>query len=174
MTIQSLGSRTPWIAEGAWVSIAAYIVGDVRLGAGSSVWPGAVVRGDFGRIVIGENTHIEDNAVVHTGDETTIGDNVLVAHAAIVHGRSVGDNCLIGNAAVILDEVEVPSFCIVAAGSVVVAGTKIEEGSFLVGTPAKVRPAAPEHLARLRQQSDTSVGYAAMVREYRASPYHDL
>jgi carbonic anhydrase/acetyltransferase-like protein (isoleucine patch superfamily) len=174
VTVQSLGARTPSIAEGAWVSIAAYVVGDVRLGAGSSVWPGAVVRGDFGRIVIGGNTHIEDNAVVHTGDETVIGDNVLVAHAAVVHARSVGDNCLIGNGAILLDDVEVPSLCIVAAGSVVVAGTRIEEGSFLVGTPAKVRPAGPEHLARLRMQSDTTVGYAAMVREYRASPHHDL
>ncbi|MET0143903.1 MAG: gamma carbonic anhydrase family protein [Ilumatobacteraceae bacterium] len=174
MTVQSLGSRTPWIADDAWVSAAAYVVGDVRLGAGSSVWPGAVVRGDFGRIVIGRNTHIEDNAVVHTGDEAVIGDNVLVAHGAIVHGRSVGDNCLIGNGAIVLDTVAVPSFCIVAARSVVVAGTAIEEGSFLVGTPATVRPLGATHLERLQRQSDTEHGYGAMVQEYRWSPHQDL
>ncbi len=174
MTVRPLGPRTPQIAPGAWVSAAAYVVGDVRIGTGSSVWPGAVLRGDFGRIVVGRNTHIEDNAVVHTGDEVTIGDNVLVAHGAIVHGRAIGDNCLIGNGAIVLDSVVVPSLCIVAAGSVVVAGTAIDEGSFLVGTPAVVRPAPPAHLERLRRQSDAESGYGAMVKEYLAAPHDDL
>jgi carbonic anhydrase/acetyltransferase-like protein (isoleucine patch superfamily) len=167
MTVRALGDKVPRIDPSAWVSEAAYVVGDVEIGAGSSVWPGAVVRGDFGRITIGANTHVEDNCVVHAGSVLTIGDNVLVGHSVVLHGRSVGDNCLLGNGAILLDDCEVGELSMVAAGSVVTAGTRIRSGSFVVGTPATVRPARPEQLAFVEGLSRTDVGYGPLLRQYR-------
>lgn len=167
MTVRPLGSRVPHIDPSAWVSEAAYVVGDVSLGPGSSVWPGAVVRGDLGPITIGANTHIEDNCVLHAGGAMAIGSNVLVGHGVIVHCRSVGDNVLLGNRSVVLDDAEIGPLVMVAAGSVVTPGTTVPTSSFVVGTPATVRPARPDQLAWLRGQSRTDLGYAPLMQEYR-------
>ncbi len=138
--IQSFEGKTPGIARTAWVSEAAYVIGDVEIGENSAVWPGAVVRGDFGRIVIGENTDIEDNCVVHCVPESLleIGNNVVITHGAVVHGR-VGNDVFIGFNAAILPGAEIGNICFVAAGSVVTEGMKVPDGSFVAGTPAKVK-----------------------------------
>jgi carbonic anhydrase/acetyltransferase-like protein (isoleucine patch superfamily) len=167
VTVRSLGSRVPRIDPSAWVSEAAYVVGDVELGPGSSVWPGAVVRGDLGPISIGTNTHIEDNCVVHSGGALSIGSNVLVGHGVIVHCRSVGDNVLLGNRSVVLDDAEIGDMVMVAAGSVVTPASKVAPSSFVVGTPAAVRPARPDQLAWLRGQSRTDLGYTPLLQMYR-------
>lgn len=167
MTVRALGARVPPIDLSAWVSEAAYVVGDVEIGAGSSVWPGAVVRGDFSTVTIGANTHIEDNCVVHAGAAMTIGANVLVGHGVVVHCRSVGDNCLLGNGSILLDDADVGEFSMVAAGSVVTKGLTIPARSFAVGTPATVRPARPDQLAFMNGQSRTDVGYGPLLRKYR-------
>src|SRR5690606_10518398 len=97
------------------------------------------------------------NSVVHADyDGLDIGDDVIVGHAVVVHCHSIGNNCLIGSNATLLDGVRLPAFCVVAAGSVVLEGAEIPEGSMLVGSPAVVRPAGERHIARLRRQSDTS------------------
>jgi carbonic anhydrase/acetyltransferase-like protein (isoleucine patch superfamily) len=88
--IRNLGDKVPQIHPSVYVSEAAYVAGDVEIGENSSVWPGAVIRGDFGKIVIGKNSHIEDNCVIHTGDTLTIGDNVIVGHGATVHCKKIG------------------------------------------------------------------------------------
>lgn len=167
MTVRPLGDTAPRIDPTAWVSEAAYVVGDVTLGPGSSVWPGAVVRGDLGPITIGTNTHIEDNVVLHAGGPLSVGSNVLVGHGVILHGRSIGDNVLLGNRSVVLDEAEIESLVMVAAGSVVTPGTKVPTSSFVVGTPATVRPARPDQLAWLNGQSRTDLGYAPLMQRYR-------
>src|SRR5439155_5938312 len=97
VAVRSLGDKVPRIAESAWISEAAYVVGDVEIGEGSSVWPGAVIRGDFAPIRIGVNSHIEDNCVVHTGELLLIGDNVTAGHGVVIHCRRVGSNVLLGN-----------------------------------------------------------------------------
>ncbi len=137
--IRNLGSKVPKIAPTAFISETAYIVGDVEVGENSSVWPGAVIRGDFARIKIGNNTQIEDNCVLHSGTPLVIGDNVHVGHGAVVHCSKVGNNVLIGSNATILDNAEVGDFCIIGANSLVSEGMKVPSRSFVVGVPAKVK-----------------------------------
>lgn len=118
----------------------ATIVGKVEMGDNCSVWFNAVVRGDVNNIKIGNNTNIQDGAVIHCTYQkfsTTIGNNVSIAHNAIVHGCVVEDNVLIGMGAIVMDDAVVGTGSIVAAGSVVLQGTKIEPGSIYAGVPAK-------------------------------------
>lgn len=166
MTIRAVGSKSPRIAPSAWISEAAYVVGDVEIGENSSVWPGAVVRGDFAPIRIGSRTHIEDNCIVHTGQPLLIGDNVLVGHGALVHGVKVGSNCLIGSQATVLDEAEVGEFTLVAARALVLPRTVIEPRSFVAGAPAQIRPASPVHIKMLEAQSG-DIGYGTLMNTYR-------
>jgi len=137
--IRAFNGKTPKIADTAFVSEFAYVIGDVEIGEGSGVWPGAVVRGDFGSIRIGRNSHIEDNAVLHAWKSLTIGDNVTVGHSAVVHCLRIGNNVLVGNNATVLDDTEVGDFCIIGANSMVRAAQKIPDRSFVVGIPAKIK-----------------------------------
>lgn len=137
--IREFNGKTPKVAESAFVSEWAYVVGDVEIGENSGVWPGAVIRGDFGSIKIGKNTHVQDNSVVHTDAVLEIGDNVLVGHSAVVHCRKVGDNVLVGNNATLLDFAEIGDGCIVGANSMVATGQIIPSKSFVVGVPARVK-----------------------------------
>lgn len=136
--IRAFDGKTPRIAATAFVSEAAYVIGDVEIGENSSVWPGAIIRGDFGSIKIGSNTQVEDNCVLHTGIPLLIGDNVHIGHGAVIHCSRVGNNVLIGINAILLDNVEVGDFCVIGANSMVAEGVKIPDRSFAVGTPAKV------------------------------------
>jgi carbonic anhydrase/acetyltransferase-like protein (isoleucine patch superfamily) len=169
MPIKSLGDLIPQIDSSAWISEAAYIVGDVIIGEGSSVWPGAVVRGDFGSIRIGANAHIEDNCVVHSEGPNQIGNNVIVGHSVVVHGKLVGSNCLIGSNTTLLDRSIIGSNCLVAAGSLLLGDTIVPDGSFVYGSPAQVRPASESQLRMLAQLSGRDVGYAMMSKRYKAA-----
>lgn len=168
MPVRAVGGRTPRIAESAWVSEGAYVVGDVELGEGSSVWPGAVIRGDFASITIGSNTHVEDNVVIHCGEDMTIGDNVTIGHGVVVHGRRVGNNCLLGNNSTILDRSEIGDACIVGAGALLLGDTVVPDGSFVVGVPATVRPGRPDQAERMRRRGRSEGGYASMMKLYKS------
>jgi carbonic anhydrase/acetyltransferase-like protein (isoleucine patch superfamily) len=165
--IRSFGRKVPKIAESAWVSEAAYVVGAVEIGEGSSVWPCAVIRADFVSIQIGSNTHIEDNCVLHSGVPMVIGDRVTAGHGVIIHCRSIGNNCLIGNNATLLDGVEIGEYSIVGAGALVLAGTQVPPRSFVVGSPATITEATPEQLRRLEQQGGDDGPYAQLLRRYK-------
>jgi carbonic anhydrase/acetyltransferase-like protein (isoleucine patch superfamily) len=169
MTVRSIGEKVPAVAPTAWVSEAAYVVGDVSLGDGSSVWPGAVVRGDFGSIRVGTNTVIEDNCVVHAGGALTIGDHNIIGHAVVVHCASIGSSCLIGNHATLLDDAEIGDFCLVAAGTIVPARMVVPARSFVSGSPATLEPISDRHLRRLQAFSSLGAerGYGMMARLYR-------
>ena len=172
MVVRALGDRRPRIDDTAWVSEGAYVVGDVTIGAGSTVWPGAVLRGDFGSVAVGERVHIEDNSVLHSGTAMVIGNDVTIGHGAIVHCGSVGEICLIGNRAVLLDGAVVGRFCVIAAGAVVLPGTTIPEGSFVTGMPGVVREMSAKHAAVLEAQREAGVsglGYSAMAEHYRTA-----
>lgn len=114
----------------------ATVVGDVELGKDVNIWYGAVLRGDNGRITLGEGTNIQDNAVVH--DETTLGSYCTVGHGAIIHGCTVGNDCLIGMGAIVLSGAVLGDGCIVGAGALVTGKTNAPAGSLLLGSPAKV------------------------------------
>ena len=169
--IRSLGGKTPKIAESAFVSEAAYVVGDVEIGEESSVWPGAVIRGDFGKITIGRNTAVEDNCVIHSGTpaapvgDVFIGDRVIIGHGAVLNCRKIGENVLVGMNATILHEAEIGNNCVIGACCLVGQGMKIPDHSFVIGVPGKIkgRP-TPEH------QWWTMEGYKEyieLVRQYK-------
>ena len=116
------------------------MVGDVTLGEESSVWYGAVLRGDINRIVIGARTNIQDGAVIHLADDfpAIVGDLVTVGHGAIVHACTIDDEVLIGMGAIILDGAEIGARSIIGANTLVTGGTKIPPGSLVIGSPGKV------------------------------------
>ena len=162
--IRTVHGKTPRIHSSCFISEACYITGDVEIGEDSSVWPGAVIRGDFGRITIGRRTVIQDTCVIHTDDFLDIGDKVLVTHGVVIHGHRVGSNVLIGINAVVLEEAEVGSYCIVGAGAVVRGKAKVPDGSVVVGVPGEVR-SLPERLRR-RLEDPTAV-YMANAQAYK-------
>lgn len=137
--IRSFQGKTPKIAPTAFISEAAYVIGEVEIGDYSSVWPGAVIRGDFAPIVVGRYTNLEDNCVIHCASAMTIGDEVIVGHGAVVHCRRVGSNVLIGNNATILDEAEIGDFCLIAAGTLVPPGMVVPSYSLVMGVPGKIK-----------------------------------
>ena len=163
--IRSFEDKTPKIAESAFVSESAYVIGDVEIGENSGIWPGAVVRADSNSIKIGCRTMIEDNSVLHSGAPMEIGDNVLVGHSVVVHCIKIGSNTLIGNNATILEDAQIGSFCVIGAGCLVSPGMKIPDNSFVVGVPAKVKgQISPERRLRLQQWPQT---YAKLAKRYK-------
>ncbi|MBI3930432.1 MAG: gamma carbonic anhydrase family protein [Chloroflexi bacterium] len=160
--IRSFNGKTPKIAESAFVSEAAYVIGDVEIGEHSSVWPGAVIRTESASIKIGTNTAIEDNCVIHGG--ITIGDNVTIGHGAIIQCRRIGNNILIGMNATVLHGAEIGSFCVIGAGCLVSQGMKIPDNSFVVGVPAKIKgPVSSER----RQEQQGSQHYVELAKQYK-------
>ena len=178
--IRAFNGKTPKIADTAFVSEFAYVVGDVEIGEGSGVWPGAVIRGDFGSIRIGRNSHIEDNAVVHAWKSLIIGDNVTVGHSAVVHCLRIGDNVLVGNNATVLEDTEVGNLCIIGANSMVRANQRIPDRSFVVGVPAKIKAEfSAEAIDKVYKEmvdkftdpavkKETELGLTEMARQYKA------
>ena len=125
--IRSIDGKSPQIHPSVFVSEAAYIVGDVIIGEGTSIWPGAVIRGDYGQIIIGKNCSIQDNCVLHTDDFLELGDNVLMTHGAVVHGGKIGNNVMIGVNAVCLEDCDVGDYVLIGAGAIV-TGAAVNDG----------------------------------------------
>ena len=138
----SFCGKVPRNEGAAFVAPNATVQGDVILKAGSTVWYGAVLRGDDGQLIIGENSNVQDNAVLHcdVGGAVTLGRNVTVGHSALVHGCTVGDGSLIGMHATLLNHCVVGKNCIIGAGALVPEGMVIPDGSVAVGVPAQRRP----------------------------------
>lgn len=146
----------PEIHEQAFVAETADVIGRVTLEKNSSVWYGAVLRGDVAGITIGENTSVQDNCVLHCdhGSDMVIGRNVTVGHGAIVHGATVGDNTLIGMGAIVLDGAKIGESCVIAAGALVKERAEIPDGSMVVGVPGKIiRSLSEEQIRQSREQS---------------------
>lgn len=129
----------PDVAPSAWIAPGAFVVGDVRLGEDTSVWYGAVLRGDTEPIRIGARTNVQDGCVLHAdpGFPATVGEGCVVGHNAVVHGCEVGDGCLIGMGATILNGAKIGTGSIVAAGAVVPENREFPPRSLIVGVPAK-------------------------------------
>ena len=163
--IRDFNGKTPKIADSAFVSEAAYVIGDIEMGENSGIWPGAVVRGDFASIKIGCNTIIEDNCVLHSGEPMKIGDAVLIGHSVVVHGIKIGNNTLIGNNATILDNAQIGSFCVIGAGCLVSQGMEIPDNSFVVGVPGEIKgQISPQQLLRLQKGPQT---YTELLKRYK-------
>ncbi len=169
MPLYRIEDDVPRIADSAWVADTAQVIGRVEMAADSSVWFGAVLRGDTEHIRIGAGSNIQDNSMVHAdpGFPAQIGDHVTVGHLVMLHGCIVGDNTLIGMQAVVLNGAKIGRNCIVGAGALIAAGKEFPEGSLIIGNPARVvRELTPEQIADIRVGSDH---YMANARRFRSS-----
>lgn len=146
--IKSVRGHSPEFGKNCFLADNCTVVGEVKMGDNCTVWFNAVVRGDVHSITIGDNTNIQDGAIIHCTYQkakTVIGNNVSIAHNAIVHGCTVEDNVLIGMGAIVMDDAVVGTGSVIAAGAVVLAGTKVEPGSIYAGAPArKIKDTGPE------------------------------
>ena len=166
MPLYKLGSKIPKVHPTAMVAPNATIIGDVVVGSRTSVWPGAVLRGDYGRIRVGANSSLQDNVVVHCSSQNpaVIGNGVTVAHGSIVHACRIGDECLIGAGAIIFDDARIGSHSILGIGSVVLEGRTIPPRSVAVGAPAKVIRRATDDDVRMIRESYRA--YVKMAQRY--------
>jgi len=167
MATYSIGERAPQIDANAFVADEATLIGDVRLAAGASVWPGATLRGDNEPIAIGAGSNIQEGAVLHAdpGFPLTVHEHVSVGHQAMLHGCTVHEGTLVGIQAVILNGAVIGRNCLVGAGALVTEGKVFPDNSLIIGTPAKVvRELSPEAIADLRRNA---VDYAEKGAYYR-------
>lgn len=168
-TILRYGDFTPSIGERVYVAPTASLIGEVEIGAESSIWFGTVLRGDVGKLTVGERTSIQDNTVMHASDgwtTTSVGSDCTVGHACVLHGCKVDDRVLVGMGSILLDEAEIGSDTILGAGSLVTIGTKIPSGVLALGRPARVvRELKPEELDQIR---DSARHYVEKTASYLA------
>ncbi len=141
MPVYALGDQVPSIHPDAYVHPDAVVIGNVTIGANSSVWPGAVLRGDDGEIIIGERTSVQDNCVLHTTVEqaTVVLDDCVIGHLVHLEACTIGPWSLIGNGSIVLHRAVVNSWAIVAANAVVLNDTIVPSGALAVGTPAVIK-----------------------------------
>ncbi|PLC49285.1 gamma carbonic anhydrase family protein [Pollutimonas subterranea] len=167
MTCYKLGDLTPVIHETAFVAAEATVIGLATLQANSSIWPGAVIRGDNEPIVVGEGSNVQEGAVLHTdpGCPLTIGRNVTIGHQAMLHGCTIEDGTLIGIQAIILNRAVIGRNSLVGAGAVVTEGKVFPERSLILGAPAKVvRTLTDDDIATLHKNA---TGYAERAARYK-------
>ena len=165
MPVFALGDQVPTIHPDAYIAPGAVVIGSVEIGAESSIWPGAVLRGDDGRIIVGARTSIQDGAVLHTTPfhPTTVGDECVVGHLVHLEGCTVHDRALVGSGSVVLHNAVVESNALVGAGSVVPNGMVVPSGAMALGIPAKLRPdAVHPDMIRLAMES-----YVERARRFR-------
>ena len=160
---------SPRLAPDAYVHASAHVIGDVEIGAASSVWFQVVIRADVEKVRIGRGTNVQDHSTIHVTNErwpTILGDGVTIGHRVVLHGCTIADHALIGIGAIVLDGAEIGAETLVGAGALVAPGTKIPPRVLVIGSPAKpVRDLRPDEIQRLHHSADLYVGYA---RSYRA------
>jgi carbonic anhydrase/acetyltransferase-like protein (isoleucine patch superfamily) len=163
-----LPESKPFVADDVFIAPGAMVLGAVELHAGSSVWYGAVLRGDINRIVVGAQSNVQDGSVLHVSDDHTciLGERVTVGHRAVVHACTVGDEVLVGMGAIILDGAQIGARSIIAAGALVTKNMMVPEGSLVVGSPARVvRTLSPEEVAA---NAKLALKYVEISRRYLA------
>lgn len=168
MAIYALGDETPDIDPSAWVADSAQVIGRVTLAENSSIWFGAILRGDTDTITVGRNSNVQDGSVLHAdhGSPLLIGDDVTVGHQVMLHGCTIGDGSLVGIQAVVLNGAKIGRNCLVGAGALVTEGKEFPEGSLIMGSPAKVvRMLSPEQLAGMARGT---AHYVSNARRFQA------
>ncbi len=167
--IKSVRGHSPVFGSNCFLADNATVVGEVSMGDNCTVWFNAVVRGDVHSITIGNNTNIQDGAVIHCTYQrakTIIGSNVSIAHNAIVHGCTVHDDVLIGMGAIVMDDAVIGSNSVIAAGAVVLPGTIVEPGSIYAGMPAKkIKDIGEEMKAVIQRTARNYPMYAEWFKE---------
>jgi carbonic anhydrase/acetyltransferase-like protein (isoleucine patch superfamily) len=168
MPLFAFEGRAPQVSPEAWIAPTATLVGDVTVEAEASVWYGAVLRADFGPIIIRRGANIQDGSVLHGGEDpvTEVGEGATIGHLCVVHGCVIGAEALVGNGATVLDAAVIGSRSLIAAGATVPPGLVVPDGMIAVGVPARV---AGEVKGRAKEWVDTNPEvYRALARRHAA------
>jgi carbonic anhydrase/acetyltransferase-like protein (isoleucine patch superfamily) len=167
MAIYALGDRVPTIHDDAYVHPDATVIGDVRIGSEASIWPGAVLRGDYGTIIVGARTSIQDGTVIHATAElpTVVGAGCIVGHLVHLEGCEIEDSCLVGSNSVVLHRAIIRTGATVGASAVITNGMEVPAGALAIGVPAKIKMGASTD-AGIEQGAALYVGNA---KRYRTS-----
>jgi carbonic anhydrase/acetyltransferase-like protein (isoleucine patch superfamily) len=172
--IEAFRGKKPRIHKTAFVHPSAVVIGDVVIGKHSSVWPGAVIRGDFAKVSIGSYTNIQDNAVIHSGDiysdgkpeyfPTKIGSYVIIGHHALVHGAIVENQCIIGASSLVFNRARIRKGSMVGLGAAVLRDVEVPPRTVVVGIPARpLRTITDEEFKKIKAQA---INYAKLAEEY--------
>lgn len=170
MPIFEFEGHVPAIDPSAWIAPTATVIGDVTIGPRSSIWYGAVLRGDVGSIEIGRESNVQDNATLHviSGSHVRVGNRVSIAHGCVIHGREIGSGTVIGNGSIVLDDSVVGDRVLVAAGSLVTPGTTVPSGSLVRGAPARVIGPVVEGSEAARILAGNAAAYVELATRHRA------
>lgn len=155
------------IESSVWLAPSADVIGNVAIGADSSVWYHATIRSEETPVIIGKGTNVQDNCVVHVdpGYPVTVGDYVTIGHGAIIHGCTIGDETLIGMGAVILNGARIGNHCIIGAGALITQNMEVPDGMLALGTPAKiVRQLTKEEQEKIKENA---LEYARKIRQFQ-------
>ena len=167
--LRPFGSVHPRVAETAFIDQSAQVIGDVVIGGDSSVWMNAVIRGDVNSIRVGRRTNIQDGCVVHVMSgsyPTSLGDDVTIGHAAVLHGCTVEDRCLVSMGVIVLNGAKIGVDSIIAAGALITEGMVVPSRSLVMGTPGRVRRTlTDDEVVSIRRYSEHYVEYK---NEYRS------
>ena len=165
--IRTLKGSSPKIHPTAFVSENAYLIGDIEIGANSSIWPGVVLRADRGKMVIGKRTNIQDGSICHADGGMLIGDNVTIGHLVVCHASHVGNDSLLGNGSTLNDTARVGERCILAAGAVLIEHHEVPNDSVAAGVPAKIiGPMQQKHYDMVKMNADE---YVTMAADYKST-----
>lgn len=172
-------NKSPQFDESVFIAPSADIIGDVTIGSESSVWFNVTIRGDVNWIEIGEQSNIQDNSCIHVTNQTNptvLGNQVTIGHNSMIHGCTIHDRVLVGIQSTVLDDVVIEPDVMIAAGSLVPPGKKLESGFLYMGTPArKVRELTDEEIQHITQNSDNYVKYQRTYRQvdkYDENPFY--
>ncbi|MBO6516961.1 MAG: gamma carbonic anhydrase family protein [Bacteroidia bacterium] len=166
--IKAFKDNAPQVEETVFLAETATLIGNVTIGDKSSIWYGAVLRGDSDKITIGKRSNVQDNAVVHVdpGDPVTIGNDCIVGHLALVHGATIGNNVLIGMNSTILNGAVIGDSCIIGANALVTSNTVIPPNSLVLGSPAKVvKTLTPEQREKIEKNAKAYVRLSSIYLE---------
>jgi carbonic anhydrase/acetyltransferase-like protein (isoleucine patch superfamily) len=165
--IYAFGNKKPKIDKNTYISPNTSVIGHVELEEDTSVWFGASLRGDIEKIIIGKGSNVQDNSTIHTdyGKPCELGEYVSIGHNVVLHGCRIKDNVIVGMNSTVLDGSVVPTNCIVGAGSLVTKSSKIEEGTLILGSPAKsVRKLSEEEIKAIE---NNALHYIEKIKEYK-------
>ena len=168
MALYQLDQDSPRLAASAWVADSAQVIGNVVLHEDTSIWFGAILRGDTETLTIGRGSNVQDGSVLHAdvGFPVTLGEDVTVGHQVMLHGCTIGDGSLIGIQAVVLNGAKIGRGCLVGAGALVTEGKEFADGSLIIGSPARaVRPLQAEEIAGLK---GSAAHYVENAKRFKA------
>ncbi len=164
--IRKFDGKTPRVHPTAFVSEFAYVIGDVEIGKGSSIWPGAHLLADRGSITIGNYTNVQDNCIIHGHDDVDIGDRVVIGHLVSCDARRIGDRVLLGSGSTISSGVEIGEDCLVASGSMVPENMIVPALSLIVGVPGRTKGTVPaRHTKTIKKLCDNYIEKAIRYKQ---------